>query len=250
MRPMATGSYLTGEREVVTVSSCPRSFEEIIMGAAGPSSRLMSYGLYLKSVRELSVLMGVDRAELRAFIKLPWKRLNSTETARRQGVLPRFYGDVMDLGPTVVPRAVYNSVSPLTTSSTLDIAVIQMNVQDLISTPRHSSRITTYEVINPFLTRLVAQGTDGQTSLDLRVYRIKFREIQQCDVEMILRAKAAESPILSIEEVSSLLNPLVPIVTLRAHRTVNALVDWAIVQGTQQETIKSEQRDPSVSWKG
>lgn len=246
---MSRGSYLTKGKETVQVSSCPRSFEQIVADVDRTSPQLVSYGLYLSTTREMARLLKISKEEMSNYFAAPWTRLKEYRGDPNSGDVPKALRGVIDLGYLAVSKDVLDTIKPMAIHPVLDLLVIQMNVQDLISAPRSRSKPTIYEVRSPFQVDIITSEDCDFESFTLRFHRIEFLSIQQCDIEMILRAKAAESPVLSLQEVSSLLNPLIPTFTLREHRTVNALVDWAVIQGDQSGKIESVRTDPSGSWK-
>jgi len=246
---MSTGSYLTNRRETVEVSSCARSFETIIGAVDVTSPRLVSYGLYLATLKEMSRLLGGSQQDLDIFTAEPWARLRRYRAGELGIDVKVFPNGDLHLGDISASKQTLDSVRPLGISPTLDLVVIQMNVQDLISVPRSRSRPTAFRVKAPFQVDIISPDNYNLESFSIKYHRIEFLRIQQCDIEMILRAKAAESPLLALTDVSSLLNPLIPTLTLRQHRTVNAIVDWAIIQGDQSQELRSEHTDPSESWK-
>lgn len=245
---MSTGSYLTGGPETVQVWSCPRSFEQIVADVDKTSPRLISYGLYLGTVREMAKISRCSDKDLNHFFSEPWTLLSDFRKLQRRldGIPTK--GAPIHLGEVVTPRKVLDAVRPLAVNPVIDLVVIQMNVQDLISTKRSSSQATQFDIKSPFEVKISAGEDRYLDTMIVRYHRIRFTIINILDLEIILRAKAAESPVLTLGEVSMLLDPLIPTVTLKSHRTVNAIVDWALVQGNQSSALRSTRTDPSGSW--
>lgn len=246
---MSRGSYLTGGAETVQVGSCPKSFEQIVANLDRTSPRLVSYGLYLSTVKELAGLFNCPKQHLEDFLAEPWALFAGYRSRQRCSDRVTARGERIVLGEVIAPPPVLDAVRPFAVNPVLDLVIIQMNVQDLISTPRSHTADTQFEARSSFEIDVPVGYEDSLDMFTIRYHRIRFVVINHVDLEMILRAKAAESPSLSLGDVSMLLDPFIPTVTLRSHRTVNAIVDWAVVQGAQSRSLRSTHTDPSGSWK-
>lgn len=241
-------SYLTSEEETVSSFRPLRSYDTLVQAVNTEDDPIISYGLFQATCREFGRLLGIGNDELDATLNEPWQSYTAITAPQANLHEVRNMNGVLILGELKMPDNYLRIFGPYGGDPTLNVIVNQMTVQEILSCEKTRTERNRIRVLDRFEFFVNPAPESLVRPTKVTYHLIRFERIKNLDLEIILRAKASESPLLPLESVSMLLNPSVPNVLIRGLRSMNAIVDWSIVQGMQDNSNIPISANPSIQW--
>jgi len=241
-------SYFTAVEETTSIFNPVRSYDDIVslVGAQGVST--VSYGLFQATCRGFGRVIEMREEDINKALDTPWELYDSMVASRRIKRTGPREERIAQLGLLPVSDSLLVIFGPYGANFTLNVIVNQMTVQEIISCEKTRSEGNKIRVLDRFEYMVAPGNRPNPMSTRIIYHLIKFERIRNADLESILRAKASESPLLTLENVTMMLNPHIPNVLLSHFRTMNAIADWSLIQGQQGEETVPRTVNPSIQW--